>query len=154
MADAGPLPASTPAAPIAPTAPNASTAATAPTAAAAATAAAAPSPPRAAPRALVTLQPATPRRGEPFDVRALVAHPMETGHRADALGRRVPRDIVRRLEARIDGELVFAIDLHPAIAANPYFVFPAVAHNDGELTVGWTGDRGFAHSVSVPLKLG
>jgi sulfur-oxidizing protein SoxZ len=108
--------------------------------------------PRAAPRALVTLAPATPRRGEPFDVRALVAHPMETGHRVSALGQRLPRDIVRRIEARLDGELVFAAELHPAIAANPYVVFPLVARGDGLLTVSWTGDRGFAHAVSVPVK--
>lgn len=103
-------------------------------------------------RALVTL-PAAPRRGEPFEVRALVAHPMETGHRADALGRRVPRDIVRRIECRLDGELVFAADLHAAIAANPYVAFPLLAQGDGTLVISWLGDRGFAHSVSMALKL-
>ena len=112
-----------------------------------------PSRPLVAPRALVTLSPPTPRRGEPFEVRALVAHPMETGHRVDALGNRVPRDIVRRIECRLDGELVFAVDLHPAIAANPYMVFPLLAQAEGTLVVSWSGDRGFAHSVSVPLEL-
>ena len=109
-------------------------------------------PVRVAPRALVTLSP-TPRRGEPFEVRALVAHPMETGLRVDALGRKVPRDIVRRIEARLEGELVFAADLHQSIAANPYLVFPLVAQSDGTLVVSWVGDRGFAHSVNVALKL-
>ena len=108
---------------------------------------------RLLPRALVTLAPAAPRRGEPFEVRALAAHPMETGHRADGQGRRIARDIVRRVECRLDGELVFAADLHPAIAANPYLVFPLVAQADGTLVVSWAGDRGYAHSASVPLKL-
>ncbi len=115
-------------------------------------AAAGPSLVRAAARALVTLVPAAPRRGEPFEVRALVAHPMETGLRVDALGNKVPRDIVRRVEARLDGELVFAADLHPAVAANPYCAFPLVVQGDGALIVSWVGDRGFAHSVSVALK--
>jgi sulfur-oxidizing protein SoxZ len=119
---------------------------------AAAPAAAPPAPARPAVRALVTLPPAI-RRGEVFDVRTLVAHPMETGHRADSLGTRVPRDIVRRVEARLDGELVFAADLQQAIAANPYVVFPLIASGDGTLTVSWAGDRGFAHSVSVALKV-
>ncbi|MBL8347670.1 MAG: thiosulfate oxidation carrier complex protein SoxZ [Rubrivivax sp.] len=102
-------------------------------------------------RALVTLPPRV-RRGEPFEVRLLVAHPMETGHRADAQGQRVPRDILRRIECRFEGEQVFAADLHPAIAANPYVAFPLVVQGDGTLVVSWTGDRGFAHSVSVAVK--
>lgn len=102
-------------------------------------------------RALVTLPPQL-RRGEPFEVRLLVAHAMETGHRADTLGRRVPRDILRRVECRLDGELVFAADLHAAIAANPYIAFPLVVQGEGTLVVSWSGDRGFAHSVSVAVR--
>ena len=103
-------------------------------------------------RALVTLPPQV-KRGEPFTVRALVAHPMETGHRTSAEGERLARDIVRRVEVRLDGELVFAADLHPAIAANPYIAFPLVVQGDGTLEVSWAGDRGFAHSASVPLTV-
>jgi len=102
-------------------------------------------------RALVTL-PREVKRGEPFEARLLVAHPMETGHRADAQGQRVPRDIVRRIECRLDGDLVFAADLHPAIAANPYVAFPLVVQGEGTLVVAWTGDRGFAHRTSVVVK--
>ncbi len=101
-------------------------------------------------RALLTL-PAAVRRGEPFEVRALIAHPMETGHRVASDGRRLPRDIVRRFEARLDGELVFAADLHPAIAANPYLVFPLVVQASGTLVASWSGDRGFAHRESVAI---
>jgi len=102
-------------------------------------------------RALVTLPPQV-RRGEPFEVRLLVAHPMETGHRADAQGQRVPRDIVRRVECRLDSELVFAADLHPAIAANPYIAFPLVVQAEGTLDVSWAGDRGFAHRTGVAIR--
>ena len=140
--------ADTPSAPSAPSTPAAANAAATSDAASAPAEA-----PRAGRRALATLAPATPRRGEPFEVRTLVAHPMETGHRVNALGQRFARDIVRRVEARLDGELVFASDLHPAIAANPYVAFPLLARADGTLTVTWAGDRGFAHTVSVPVKL-
>jgi sulfur-oxidizing protein SoxZ len=101
-------------------------------------------------RALIHL-PATVRRDEVILVRALVAHPMETGHRVDSGGQRLPRDIIHRVEARLDGELVFAADLHPAIAANPYLVFPLQVTGDGTLTVDWTGDRGFAHRERVEI---
>lgn len=102
-------------------------------------------------RALVNLPP-TVRLGEPFEVRLLVAHPMETGHRADAQGQRVPRDIVRRVECRFEGDLVFAADLHPAIAANPYIAFPLVVQGAGALVVTWAGDLGFARSASVAVR--
>ena len=102
------------------------------------------------PRALIHL-PATVRRGEVILVRTLIAHPMETGQRVDSGGQQVPRDIVRRLEARLDGELVFAADLHPAIAANPYIVFPLRVDAGGTLTVDWSGDRGFAHRERVEI---
>jgi sulfur-oxidizing protein SoxZ len=104
-------------------------------------------------RALVTLS-APPRRGEVVFVRTLVQHPMETGHRADGAGGRVPRDIVRRIEARLDGELVFAADLHAAIAANPYLVFPLRAERSGTLVVSWTGDRGFEHREPIAFSVG
>jgi sulfur-oxidizing protein SoxZ len=101
-------------------------------------------------RALIHL-PATVRRGEVIQVRTLVAHPMETGHRVDSGGQKLPRDIIRRVEARLDGELVFAADLHPAIAANPYVVFPLRVQGGGTLTVDWSGDRGFAHSERAEI---
>ena len=101
-------------------------------------------------RAIVTLPPRI-ARGEVIEVRTLVAHPMETGHRVDAMGRTLPRDIVTRLEARLDDQLVFAADLHPAIAANPFVAFPLRAERSGTLTVTWRGDGGFVQRESVAL---
>lgn len=103
-------------------------------------------------RALIHLPP-TIRRGEIVEVRAHLAHPMETGFRPDGQGRVLPRDIVRRVEARLDGAFVFAADLHPAIAANPYLAFPLKAERSGTLVIAWRGDNGFAHSESVAFTV-
>jgi sulfur-oxidizing protein SoxZ len=103
-------------------------------------------------RALLTL-PERVRRGEVFEVRALIAHPMESGQRVDAEGRRVPRDIVRRFECRLEGALLFAADLHPAVAANPYLVFTLRLQRGGALEFSWRGDRGFAHRESAMLAV-
>lgn len=103
-------------------------------------------------RALIQL-PREIRRGEVFEVRSTVGHAMETGYRRDADGRLLVRDILRRLEARIDGELVFAADLHPAIAANPFVAFTLVVQQGGVLELRWTGDRGFDHSERVTLTV-
>lgn len=95
-------------------------------------------------RAVITL-PAAVRPGEPFEVRATVAHAMETGYRNDDTGARLPRDLVRRLECRLDGELVVAVDLFAAISANPYVSFWMQVPRGGELSFVWRGDNGFEH---------
>ena len=73
-------------------------------------------------RALIKA-PAARERGEIIEIRALIAHPMETGYRLDADGQQLPRDILRRFSCRYNGELVFSAELIPAVAANPYFAF-------------------------------
>ena len=103
-------------------------------------------------RALLTV-PATARRGDVIEIRAVVQHPMETGYRVASEGQKLARDLVRRVECRFDGELVFAADLHPAIAANPYLAFRMLASGSGTLTVSWQGDQGFAHSESAFLTV-
>ena len=34
------------------------------------------------------------KRGEPFDVKLLISHPMESGQRHDDMGQPIPRDII------------------------------------------------------------
>ena len=97
--------------------------------------------------------PARVARGQVFEVRASVAHRMESGQRADSEGRLLARDIVRRVECRYGGELVFAADLYPAIAANPWLAFHTVAVASGAITVRWAGDNGFEHSASVQIEV-
>jgi sulfur-oxidizing protein SoxZ len=103
-------------------------------------------------RAVITL-PATVKPGEAFEVRATVAHAMETGYRTSDEGARLTRDLVRRFECRLDGELVFAADLFAAIAANPYLTFWLSADKAGELTFDWWGDNGFEHHEVRALTL-
>jgi len=89
--------------------------------------------------------PASARRGEVIEVRATIAHPMETGYRPGPDGKPVPRDIVQRFTCRYDGEVVFSAALYPSIAANPYLAFHTVATHSGTLLFEWQGDNGFAH---------
>ena len=103
-------------------------------------------------RAVITL-PAVLRAGEPFEVKATVAHAMETGYRSSDDGTRLPRDLVRRFECRFDGELVFAADLFAAVSANPYLAFWLRVDRPGELSFRWHGDRGFEHRETRLLNL-
>ncbi len=103
-------------------------------------------------RAVITL-PATIQAGEPFEVRATLAHAMETGYRTGDDGARLPRDLVRRFECRLDGELVFAADLFAAISANPYLAFWLRASKSGTLSFAWFGDIGFDHRETRALAV-
>jgi sulfur-oxidizing protein SoxZ len=97
--------------------------------------------------------PATARRGEVIELRATLAHPMETGYRPGVDGRPVPRDIVQDFTCRYNGEVVFSAQLHPAVAANPYIAFHTLATDSGTLEFEWRGDHGFAHLERRELKV-
>jgi sulfur-oxidizing protein SoxZ len=99
----------------------------------------------AAPRTLVTL-PRKVRRGEAFELRVLIAHPMETGHRRDSDGRLLPRDILTRFTVHQGTRLLVEAELHPAISANPFLQLPLVLDVPGALRLGWRGDNGFEHT--------
>ncbi|KNZ32458.1 MAG: sulfur oxidation protein [Methylibium sp. NZG] len=103
-------------------------------------------------RTLITM-PKTARRGEVLEIRTLIAHPMESGHRADGEGRVRPRDILRRFSCRYNGELVFRAELFAAVAANPYIAFFTVAQSSGTLSFTWEGDNGFAQTDSVAISV-
>ena len=101
-------------------------------------------------RALVHAPKSAPR-GAFVELRATIAHPMETGYRRDSGGRMLARDLVRRVEARFEGELFFAADLHAAVAANPYLAFWLRLTVSGTVTLRWLGDRGFEHEERVHI---
>ena len=87
----------------------------------------------------------TLQRGVPGELRVTLGHPMENGLRHDGYGNVVPRSVVTRFECQLDGVRVIAVDLHPAIAANPYLAFWLRADGPGTLSFEWWGDWGFHH---------
>lgn len=86
--------------------------------------------------------PPTVRKGEPFEIRVLVQHPMETGYRRDLNGQSIPLHIVDKLVCRVGGREVFSAELGSGIAANPYLAFFATADASGEVEVEWSDNRG------------
>jgi sulfur-oxidizing protein SoxZ len=106
----------------------------------------------ASPRALLNA-PTSARAGEIIAIRTLIQHPMETGYRKGTDGQPLPRELVRRVECRFNGELVFAADLQPAVSANPYLAFTMRATSSGTIRVTWLGDNGFNHDQSVALSV-
>jgi sulfur-oxidizing protein SoxZ len=86
--------------------------------------------------------PAEARKGDVIEIKALIRHVMETGHRSDARGQTIPRDIITDFVVTYVGEEVFRMELHPGISANPYVVFSTVAIQTGEVVFTWTDQKG------------
>lgn len=97
--------------------------------------------------------PKTAKAGEVIEIKALIAHPMETGYRPGPNGRILPRDIIERVACTYGGEVVFAAELSPAVSANPYLVFTTVARESGPITLTWTGDNGFRQSETAVIEV-
>ena len=98
--------------------------------------------------------PKTARRGEVIEIKALILHPMETGFRPGTNGRIIPRNIIERFAATWNGTEIFSMAMSPAIAANPFVSFCAVASESGTIGLRWTGDEGFAVEERVAITVG
>jgi sulfur-oxidizing protein SoxZ len=86
--------------------------------------------------------PLSAKKGEVIEIKTLIQHIMETGHRHDNMGRPIPRDIINRLVVTYDGAEIFRADIFPGIAANPYFAFSTIATSTGDVVFQWTDDKG------------
>jgi sulfur-oxidizing protein SoxZ len=91
--------------------------------------------------------------GQVFQVRTLITHPMETGLRVDAEHHLVPRDIINKITCRYNGAIVFSVDLHESMAANPYLAFYLRAQESGTLTFTWEEDGGAVFTLEKPLTV-
>ena len=94
-------------------------------------------------RALINVPPKA-KRGTVIEIKTLISHDMETGFRPDSTGKLLPRDIITDFVCKYNGEEIFRAELHPAIAANPFFTFTTIATASGTLTFEWSGDNGFS----------
>jgi sulfur-oxidizing protein SoxZ len=91
------------------------------------------------------------RKGEPFDVKLLISHPMESGQRRDATGQAIPRDIINGFVCTYNGEEVLRADLFPAIAANPFLSFAAMVEESGTLVMRFTDDHGTVQTETADV---
>jgi sulfur-oxidizing protein SoxZ len=102
--------------------------------------------------ALITA-PRTALRGEVVTLKAMLAHPMETGYRRDISGSVIARDILHTFICRYAGEVVFRAEFFPAVAANPFISFTTVATRSGPLEFIWIGDDGVTYSETVSITV-
>lgn len=97
--------------------------------------------------------PKSAKRGAIVEIKALILHPMETGFRPGPNGTIIPRNIIERFAASWNGAEIFRMDMSPAISANPFVSFFAVAAESGTIRLRWTGDQGFAVEEQVVIAV-
>ena len=93
------------------------------------------------------------KRGQAFEVKTLILHPMETGFRPGTMGRLIPRNIIEDFTATFNGVEIFRMKLTPAIAANPFVTFQAAVGESGTLALRWSGDEGFLAEQSISIAV-
>ncbi len=84
--------------------------------------------------------PTTAKPGAVIEIKTLIQHHMETGHRRDQVGRAIPRDIIKAFVVTYDGTEIFRSEFGPGMAANPYVSFTTIATESGEIVFTWTDD--------------
>jgi sulfur-oxidizing protein SoxZ len=82
------------------------------------------------------------KKGDLVEVKALVAHVMETGQRKSADGKVIPRKIINKFTCTVNGKEVFSADFEPAVSANPYIQFKFKALESGPVVLTWIDDDG------------
>ena len=97
--------------------------------------------------------PPSVRRGEVFEIRVLLQHPMETGYRFDLSGSAVPKNVIHTLTVHYAGQLIFRAEMSTGIAANPFLSFYTRATESADLLLAWMDDTGQQGQLAVPVVL-
>ena len=98
--------------------------------------------------------PKSAKKGDVIEIKTLISHKMETGQRKDKkTGEKIPRKIINKFVATFDGEQVFAVDVEPAVSANPYIKFNMRAEKTGELVFTWVDDDGTSYTAKKTLTV-
>jgi sulfur-oxidizing protein SoxZ len=93
------------------------------------------------------------KKGEVIEIKTLISHPMETGHRRDVGGQLIPRHIIHTFTCSYNGAEVFRADWHPAVAANPYLSFYTLATESGRLRFEWVDDDGSVYMAEAEITV-
>ena len=97
--------------------------------------------------------PASAAKGEVFQVKTLISHQMETGLRHDDQGNVIPRKIINKFICRHNDVVVFSVDLHEAMAANPFIEFYLRATESGRFEFVWEEDGGGVYALEHHLTV-
>ncbi len=97
--------------------------------------------------------PAQIKRGEPFEVKLIIRHAMETGYRLTDDGKPIARNVIHEVICRYNNVEVFRAETSSGISANPFMTFYVTARDAGDLVVEWVDDTGVKGSERVAVAV-
>ncbi len=93
-------------------------------------------------------------KDEVITIKTLISHKMETGQRKDKkTGEVIPRKIINKFVAKFNGKQVFAVDIEPAVSANPFLQFSVKVPESGEFEFAWTDDDGTVYTAKKKIAV-
>jgi len=98
--------------------------------------------------------PRSASKDEVITIKTLMSHKMESGQRKDKkTGKKIPRKIINKFTAKFNGTEVFAVDIEPAVSANPFIQFNVKIPASGEFEFTWVDDDGKTYSAKKKIKV-
>jgi sulfur-oxidizing protein SoxZ len=98
--------------------------------------------------------PSSAGKGEVITIKTLIGHKMESGQRKDRkTGEIIPRMIINKFTAKFNGTQVFAVDILPAVSANPFMEFKVKVDESGEFEFTWVDDEGKTYSTTKKITV-
>ena len=99
------------------------------------------------------LVPPTATKGQVITIKTLIQHPMYSGFTKDSSGKTIPREIIHSFTCTFNGQQVFAMDLNPAISANPFIEFPVKVEQSGTFEFTWVDDNGATYKNQAQITV-
>lgn len=92
--------------------------------------------------------------GDVITIKTLISHKMESGQRKGKDGKVIPRKIINKFVATLNGQEVFSADIDPAVSANPYLEFSVKVMESGTFKFVWLDDDGSEYSTEKKITVG
>lgn len=90
--------------------------------------------------------------GDMAEVKCLITHPMEPGHRKDkTTGAEITPKFITEVSAEVNGKVVLAGNMSAAVSKNPFLSFKAPAKAGDKIKVSWKDNTGETGTKEVAV---
>lgn len=89
------------------------------------------------------------------EVKMIMSHPMETGHKKDDFGQLIPAHFIQLVTAKLNGKTVLEMQWGTGISKNPYLTFylKGAVVND-TISIDWVDNLGKTGSGEILVAAG
>ena len=94
------------------------------------------------------------KKGEAFEIKSLIKHPMESGLRKDKeTGELIPAYFIESVVVEYGGKEVLKARWTGAVSKDPYFSFFVKAQATGPLKITWKDNKGLSFDSSITITV-